>query len=62
MVALFLLADGLRGVLQHGHVLLDGRQDVLAVSSGAGKIDTTRERERERNQLNIIGEIVQIRL
>ena len=44
---LFFLADGVRGVLQHGHVLLVGRQDVLAVPRGAGKIPRESESERE---------------
>ena len=48
---LFFLADGVRGILQHGHVLLVGRQDVLAVPRGAGKIPRESERERERQRI-----------
>ena len=42
----FLFADGVRGVLQHGHVLLVGRQDVLALPRGAGKTSQLMESER----------------
>ena len=56
---LFFLADGVRGILQHGHVLLVGRQDVLAVPRGAGKIPRESERERERERQRIAKTSVQ---